>query len=68
MFPEPPDFPRNLRVTEQTGQSLVITWNAPGTSTSAGATTPAADSPVTGYILQYKETRGKEFSCRPTVS
>nr|CAD7577104.1 unnamed protein product [Timema californicum] len=44
---EPPIFPRNLQVAEQTSRSIQLTW-----SPSLG------DSPVTSYILQYKENRG----------
>nr|CAD7393258.1 unnamed protein product [Timema cristinae] len=43
---EPPIFPRNLQVAEQTSRSIQLTW-----SPSLG------DSPVTSYILQYKENR-----------
>jgi hypothetical protein len=42
---EPPDFPRNLHVAEQTSRSVLLSW-------SPGA---GSDSPVTSYILQYKE-------------
>jgi hypothetical protein len=42
---EPPNFPRNLHVAEQTSRSVLLSW-------SPGA---GSDSPVTSYILQYKE-------------
>ncbi|GLG93723.1 Tyrosine-protein phosphatase Lar, partial [Gryllus bimaculatus] len=43
---EPPNFPRNLHIAEQTSRSVRLSW-----SPSAG------DTPVTSYILQYKEAR-----------
>ncbi|XP_033606866.1 Down syndrome cell adhesion molecule-like protein Dscam2 isoform X4 [Cryptotermes secundus] len=42
---EPPNFPRNLHIAEQTSRSVLLSW-------SPGA---GSDSPVTSYILQYKE-------------
>ncbi|XP_034252481.1 Down syndrome cell adhesion molecule-like protein Dscam2 [Thrips palmi] len=45
---ELPDFPRNLRVSEQTGRSVTLSWS-PAPS--------ASDSTVVSYIVQYKEAR-----------
>ncbi|XP_069692741.1 cell adhesion molecule Dscam2-like [Periplaneta americana] len=42
---EPPNFPRNLHVAEQTSRSVLLSWSPD----------VATDSPVTSYILQYKE-------------
>ncbi|KAE8736743.1 hypothetical protein FOCC_FOCC017802, partial [Frankliniella occidentalis] len=47
---ELPDFPRNLRVSEQTGRSVTLSWSpAPSAADS--------DSAVVSYIVQYKEAR-----------
>ncbi|XP_068082151.1 cell adhesion molecule Dscam2 [Anabrus simplex] len=43
---EPPNFPRNLHVAEQTSRSILLSWSPSG-----------GDTPVTSYILQYKEAR-----------
>ncbi|KAJ1531014.1 hypothetical protein ONE63_005846 [Megalurothrips usitatus] len=45
---ELPDFPRNLRVSEQTGRSVTLSWSPAPT---------ASDSAVTAYAVQYKEAR-----------
>ncbi|PSN46727.1 Down syndrome cell adhesion molecule-like protein Dscam2, partial [Blattella germanica] len=42
---EPPNFPRNLHVVEQTSRSVLLSWS-PGAGT---------DAPITSYIVQYKE-------------
>ncbi|XP_020288503.1 Down syndrome cell adhesion molecule-like protein Dscam2 isoform X2 [Pseudomyrmex gracilis] len=48
---EPPDFPRNLRVTEQGSRTIRLTWSSPTTDLSR------ATSPIINYIVQYKEAQ-----------
>ncbi|XP_053999257.1 cell adhesion molecule Dscam2-like isoform X2 [Hylaeus anthracinus] len=50
---EPPNFPRNVHVTEQGSRSLVLAWSSPSSEQD-----PAhASSPITNYIVQYKEAQ-----------
>ncbi|XP_059481325.1 cell adhesion molecule Dscam2-like isoform X4 [Neocloeon triangulifer] len=46
MVQEPPNFPRNLHITEQTSRSIVLSW----------ASNPDANIPITSYVLQFKES------------
>ncbi|XP_021922497.1 Down syndrome cell adhesion molecule-like protein Dscam2 isoform X2 [Zootermopsis nevadensis] len=55
---EPPNFPRNLHVAEQTGRSVLLSWS-PGAE---------SDSPVTSYILQYKEASDVWHEHNPQLS
>ncbi|KAG9435295.1 Down syndrome cell adhesion molecule-like protein Dscam2 [Apis mellifera carnica] len=51
---EPPNFPRNLHVAEQGSRSLLLAWSSPSSEQD-----PAhANSPITKYIVQYKEAQG----------
>ncbi|XP_076177343.1 cell adhesion molecule Dscam2 isoform X5 [Ptiloglossa arizonensis] len=50
---EPPNFPRNVHVSEQGSRSLVLSWSSPSSEQD-----PAhASSPITNYIVQYKEAQ-----------
>ncbi|OAD61172.1 Down syndrome cell adhesion molecule-like protein Dscam2 [Eufriesea mexicana] len=50
---EPPNFPRNLHVAEQGSRSLLLAWSSPSSEQD-----PAhASSPITNYIVQYKEAQ-----------
>ncbi|XP_043798140.1 Down syndrome cell adhesion molecule-like protein Dscam2 isoform X4 [Apis laboriosa] len=50
---EPPNFPRNLHVAEQGSRSLLLAWSSPSSEQD-----PAhASSPITKYIVQYKEAQ-----------
>lgn len=52
---EPPNFPRNLHVAEQGSRSLLLAWSSPSSEQD-----PAhASSPITKYIVQYKEAQGR---------
>lgn len=60
---EPPNFPRNLHVAEQGSRSLLLAWSSPSSEQD-----PAhASSPITKYIVQYKEAQGRldDSYCRP---
>jgi len=46
---EPPNFPRNLHITEQTSRSIVLSW----------ASNADANVPITNYVLQFKESNGE---------
>ncbi|XP_034948781.1 Down syndrome cell adhesion molecule-like protein Dscam2 isoform X2 [Chelonus insularis] len=48
---EPPNFPRNLHVAEQKSRSILLSWSSP--SSDSDSLNP--DSPITNYIVQYKE-------------
>ncbi|XP_044020964.1 Down syndrome cell adhesion molecule-like protein Dscam2 isoform X2 [Aphidius gifuensis] len=48
---EPPNFPRNLHVAEQKSRSILLAWSSP--SSDSDSLNP--DSPITNYIVQYKE-------------
>ncbi|KAH0950048.1 hypothetical protein HN011_002504 [Eciton burchellii] len=50
---EPPDFPRNLHVAEQGSRSILLAWSSPASDRDANH----ASSPITNYILQYKEAQ-----------
>lgn len=52
---EPPNFPRNLHVAEQKSRSILLAWSSP--SSDSDSLNP--DSPITNYIVQYKEVDGK---------
>ncbi|XP_076394369.1 cell adhesion molecule Dscam2 isoform X2 [Megachile rotundata] len=50
---EPPNFPRNLHIAEQGSRSLLLAWSSPSSEQD-----PAhASSPITNYIVQYKEAQ-----------
>ncbi|XP_076675488.1 cell adhesion molecule Dscam2 isoform X6 [Andrena cerasifolii] len=50
---EPPNFPRNVHVAEQGSRSLLLAWSSPSSEQD-----PAhASSPITSYIVQYKEAQ-----------
>lgn len=51
---EPPDFPRNLHVAEQGSRSIRLAWSSPASNRDASL----ASSPITNYIVQYKEAQG----------
>lgn len=52
---EPPSFPRNLHVADQTSRSITLSWSPP---------TSPSDATINEYILQFKEARGKlSVSC-----
>lgn len=51
---EPPDFPRNLHVAEQGSRSILLAWSSPATDRD----TSHVSSPITNYIVQYKEAQG----------
>jgi len=51
---EPPDFPRNLHVAEQGSRSILLAWSSPASDRDANH----ASSPITNYIVQYKEAQG----------
>lgn len=52
---EPPNFPRNLHIAEQGSRSLLLAWSSPSSEQD-----PAhASSPITNYIVQYKEAQGR---------
>lgn len=51
---EPPDFPRNLHVAEQGSRSILLAWSSPASDRDASH----ASSPITNYIVQYKEAQG----------
>lgn len=60
---EPPNFPRNLHVAEQGSRSLLLAWSSPSSEQD-----PAhASSPITKYIVQYKEAQGRldDSLCSP---
>ncbi|XP_057323530.1 cell adhesion molecule Dscam2-like isoform X3 [Microplitis mediator] len=48
---EPPNFPRNLHVAELKSRSILLSWSSP--SSDSDSLNP--DSPITNYIIQYKE-------------
>ncbi|KAK0094057.1 hypothetical protein PV326_011918 [Microctonus aethiopoides] len=48
---EPPNFPRNLHVAEQKSRSILLSWSSP----SSDSDSHNPDSPITNYIVQYKE-------------
>ncbi|KOC64967.1 Down syndrome cell adhesion molecule-like protein Dscam2 [Habropoda laboriosa] len=51
---EPPNFPRDLHIAEQGSRSLQLAWSSPSSEQD-----PAhASSPITNYIVQYKEAQG----------
>ncbi|XP_025163016.1 Down syndrome cell adhesion molecule-like protein Dscam2 isoform X2 [Harpegnathos saltator] len=50
---EPPDFPRNLHVAEQGSRSILLAWTSPASDRDASH----ASSPITNYIVQYKEAQ-----------
>ncbi|XP_012218067.1 cell adhesion molecule Dscam2-like isoform X2 [Linepithema humile] len=50
---EPPDFPRNLHVAEQGSRSIRLAWSSPATDRDPSH----ASSPITKYIVQYKEAQ-----------
>lgn len=54
---EPPDFPRNLHVAEQGSRSILLAWSSPTVDRDASH----ASSPITNYIVQYKEAQGTPF-------
>ncbi|XP_026667760.1 Down syndrome cell adhesion molecule-like protein Dscam2 isoform X6 [Ceratina calcarata] len=50
---EPPNFPRDLHIAEQGSRSLLLAWSSPSSEQD-----PAhANSPITNYIVQYKEAQ-----------
>ncbi|XP_017790457.1 PREDICTED: Down syndrome cell adhesion molecule-like protein Dscam2 [Habropoda laboriosa] len=50
---EPPNFPRDLHIAEQGSRSLQLAWSSPSSEQD-----PAhASSPITNYIVQYKEAQ-----------
>lgn len=51
---EPPNFPRNLHVAEQKSRSILLSWSSP----SSDSDSHNPDSPITNYIVQYKEADG----------
>lgn len=51
---EPPNFPRNLHVAEQGSRSILLAWSTPSSDTDLGQ----PSSPITKYIVQYKEAQG----------
>lgn len=62
---EPPNFPRNLHVAEQGSRSLLLAWSSPSSEQD-----PAhASSPITKYIVQYKEAQGRldDSLCSPRI-
>ncbi|XP_043669465.1 Down syndrome cell adhesion molecule-like protein Dscam2 isoform X1 [Vespula pensylvanica] len=50
---EPPNFPRNLHVAEQGSRSILLAWSSPQSDQDASH----ASSPITNYIVQYKEAQ-----------
>lgn len=52
---EPPNFPRNLHVAEQGSRSILLAWSSPQSDQDASH----ASSPITNYIVQYKEAQGE---------
>lgn len=54
---EPPDFPRNLHVAEQGSRSILLAWSSPATDRDASH----VSSPITNYIVQYKEAQGTDY-------
>lgn len=54
---EPPDFPRNLHVAEQGSRSILLAWSSP----AADRDTSHVSSPITNYIVQYKEAQGTNY-------
>jgi len=54
---EPPDFPRNLHVAEQGSRSILLAWSSPATDRDASH----VSSPITNYIVQYKEAQGIDY-------
>ncbi|XP_011342293.1 Down syndrome cell adhesion molecule-like protein Dscam2 isoform X3 [Ooceraea biroi] len=50
---EPPDFPRNLHVTEQGSRSIMLAWSSPANDRDVNR----ASSPIINYIVQYKEAQ-----------
>jgi len=54
---EPPDFPRNLHVAEQGSRSILLAWSSPATDRDASH----VSSPITNYIVQYKEAQGTNY-------
>ncbi|XP_076760113.1 cell adhesion molecule Dscam2 isoform X3 [Xylocopa sonorina] len=50
---EPPNFPRNLHVAEQGSRSLLLAWSSPSNEQDPAHST----SPITSYIVQYKEAQ-----------
>ncbi|XP_015431460.1 PREDICTED: Down syndrome cell adhesion molecule-like protein Dscam2 [Dufourea novaeangliae] len=63
---EPPNFPRNLHVAEQGSRSLLLAWSSPSSEQD-----PAhASSPITNYIVQYKEAQDvwHEHNTQKTVA
>lgn len=57
---EPPDFPRNLHVAEQSSRSILLAWSSPVNDRNVNR----ASSPITNYIVQYKEAQGTHFFLR----
>ncbi|XP_015601116.1 Down syndrome cell adhesion molecule-like protein Dscam2 isoform X2 [Cephus cinctus] len=63
---EPPNFPRNLHVSEQGSRSILLAWMPP-----TGDSDPAhPDSPITKYVVQYKEAQDvwHEHNTQQTVA
>lgn len=56
---EPPNFPKNLRVSELGSRSVVITWQPNEQDIlNSGSTTAFGDSqPISNYILQFKDAQ-----------
>ncbi|XP_043500521.1 Down syndrome cell adhesion molecule-like protein Dscam2 isoform X5 [Polistes fuscatus] len=50
---EPPNFPRNVHVAEKGSRSILIAWSSPQSDQDASH----ASSPITNYIVQYKEAQ-----------
>ncbi|XP_015190720.1 PREDICTED: Down syndrome cell adhesion molecule-like protein Dscam2 isoform X7 [Polistes dominula] len=50
---EPPNFPRNVHVAEKGSRSILVAWSSPQSDQDASH----ASSPITNYIVQYKEAQ-----------
>lgn len=52
---EPPNFPRNLHVTEYGSRSIVLAWSS-GNDGNGENSIDLLSQPISNYILQYKES------------
>lgn len=46
-----PEIPKNIRINDQQSRSIQISWSQPY----------AGNSPITNYIVQYKDGSGNDW-------
>lgn len=58
---EPPNFPRNLHITELGSRSVTLSWTPNDHEPTTG--NYRESQPISNYILQYKEAQGRYICC-----